>query len=136
METDKISESEDLTYFIDLDWFQESGRSFTVIAQHCLCPACQERLASEPEAMTPASLVTNIRDCCSKVTGFISPRLPLLEKIFRFFLSRGNQPLSLTELIAQLSLHSDNPSPLSPRTLSHLLDNNRYYGFRQKLQEN
>lgn len=132
-ETDKISESEDVSYFIDLDWFQESGRSFTVIAQHCLCQACQERLASEPEAMPPASLVTNISDCCSKVTGFVNPKLPLLEKIFRLFLSKGNQPLSLTELITQLGLYSDRPTSLSHQTIRCLLDNNQYYGFRQKL---
>ncbi len=135
MRMDKVSESKAPAYFIDLNWFQENSRSFTVIAQRCLCQACRKRFASEPEAMTPASLVTNIRDCCSRAPDFISPKLPLLEKIFRLFLSGGNQPLGLTELLAQFGLYSDNPASLSPQTLSYLLSNNRYYGFRQKLQE-
>jgi len=133
METDGMSELEDLTYFVDLDWFQESDRSFVVIAQHCLCPDCKERLASEPGTMTPAALVTNTRHCCSKLPGFISPKLPLLEKVFRLFLSEGNESLSLTELTAQLSFYSDSPVSLSPQTLQRLLDNNQYYGFRRRL---
>lgn len=133
METDGTSELEDLTYFVDLDWFQESDRSFVVIAQHCLCPDCRERLTSEPRTMTPAALVTNMRQCCSKLPGFISPKLPLLEKVFRLFLSESNESLSLTELTAQLSFYSDSPVSLSPQTLQHLLDNNQYYGFRRRL---
>jgi len=130
--TDKISELKGLSYFIDLDWFQESGRSFTVVVEHCLCPACKERLASEPEAVTSTSLIMNVRDCCSKASGFISPKLPWLEKIFRLLLSNGNRSLSLAELIAQLSLYLDSPTSLSPQTIRRLLDNDQCYGFRQK----
>jgi hypothetical protein len=132
METDGISGLEGLTYFIDLDWFQGSDRSFIVIAQHCLCPDCKERLASESKTMTAASLVTNIRHCCSKVTGFVSPKLPLLEKVFRVLLSEGNESLSLEELTAQLSFYSDSPVSLSPQTLKHILENDQHYGFRQR----
>ena len=135
METDKTGESEDLSYFIGLDWFEESGRSFAVIARHCLCPHCKERLVSELEAMTPASLVANVRDCCCNVPGFIDLRLPLLEKVFRLILSEGNRPLSLTELTARLSPYSDNPASLSPAILKRLLDNNKHYGFRVRLGE-
>ena len=135
METDGISEMEGLTYFVNLDWFQETDRSFVLIAQHCLCPDCKERLASELKAMTPASLVTNIRHCCSKVTGFVSPKLPLLEKVFRLFLSEGNESLSLAELTAQLSFYSDSPVSLPPQTLKRILDNDQRYGFCQRLLE-
>jgi len=131
-EADKISELEDLSYFIDLDWFQENGRSFAVVVEHCLCPACRERLASELETMTPTSLIMNIRDCCSKVSGFINSKLSLLEKIFRLLLSNGNYPLSLTELVGRLGLYSYSPTSLSPQTLRRLLDNDQYCAFRQK----
>ena len=133
METAKISELEDLTYFINLDWFQRTDRSFAVIAQRCLCPACQERLASKPDVMLSVSLIENIRDCCSKTPNFISFKLPLLEKVFRLFISKGNEPISLAELIMQLSLYSNNSVSLSPSTLKRLLDNNKYYGFCQVL---
>jgi len=134
-ETDKIGKLDNLSYFIDLGWFQENDRSFTAVARRCLCSDCQERLASEQEDMTPALLLTNIRDCCSKALGFISPRMPLLEKIFRLFLSKGNKSLSLKELIAQLSSYVDNPASLSPYSLKRLLVNDQYYGFRQRLGE-
>jgi hypothetical protein len=123
---------EDLSYFIDLGRLQESGRSFIVIVRHCLCPTCQKRLASESKAVDAASLIMNVRDCCSKAHAFVSPRLPLLEKVFRLFLSKGNEALSLDELITELTPYSDNPAPLSPQTLKCLLENDQYYGFGQK----
>lgn len=129
---DKVSELDDLSYFIDLHWFQENDRSFAVAVWHCLCPDCQKRLASEQEDMTSAMLLTNIRDCCSKVVGFISPKLPLLEKAFRLFVSKGNKSLSLKELMAQLSSYMDNPASLSLLGLKRLLDNDQYYGFHQR----
>lgn len=135
METDKISEADDLSYFIDFGWFQENDRSFTAVASRCLCSDCRERLISEQEEITPALLMTNIRDCCSKVPGFISPKLPLFEKIFRLFLSEGNKPLRLKELTAQLSSSVDNPASLTPHSLKRLLGNDRYYGFCQILGE-
>ena len=130
MEADRTDQAEDLSCFIDLDWFEESGRSFAVICRHCLCSHCGERLASEPEAVTPASLIANVKDCCSNVPGFIEPRLPLLEKMFRLLLSEGNRPLSLDEVTARLGLYVDNPASLTPSVLKRLLDNNQHYGFR------
>ena len=130
---DKVSELDNLSYFVDLDWFQKNDRSFAVAVWHCLCPDCQKRLTSEQEDVTSAMLLTNIRDCCSKVVGFISPKLSLLEKVFRLLLSKGNKQLSLKELIAQLSSYMDNPASLSPQGLKRLLDNDQYYGFRQRL---
>ena len=130
---DKVSELENFSYFVDLDWFQENGRSFDVVVWHCLCPDCQKRLASEREDMTSAMLLTNIRDCCSKAVGFISPKLPLLEKVFRVLLSKGNKQLSLKELIVQLGSCTDNPASLSPEGLKRLLDNDQHYGFRSRL---
>ena len=47
MEIDEIEELDDLSYLIDLDLFQESNRSFCIVAWSCLCLACQERLATE-----------------------------------------------------------------------------------------
>jgi len=131
-ESDKNSKSEDPSYFIDLDWFQENGRSFAAITRHCLCSACQKRLASESSDMEATSLIANIKDCCSKVPGFINIRLPLLEKIFRLILSRENKPLALTELVTELTSCSDTAALLSSQTLKSLLDNDRYYGFSRR----
>ena len=126
---DKISKLEALNYFIDLGWLEYGGRSFVIIAQHCLCPSCQGRLNAEQKDVQPDLLITSIRDCCSRAPDFISQRLPLLEKIFGLFLSHGNEPLSLAELSAELTAYLDNPALSSPRTLKCLLDKDHYYGF-------
>lgn len=131
-EPDEISKLEGLSYFIDLGCLQERGRSFAAIAWHCLCSACQEQSASSLEDIEVASLVENIRDCCSKTPNFIDSRLSLLERIFRVFLSRGNEPFSLAELATQLTTCSDSPISLGLQTLKRLMDNDRYYGFMQR----
>ena len=135
MGTDVISELDDFAYLIDLSQFEESDRSLVVIAQHCLCPDCRERLASEPGTATSAWLVTNVRACCSNVPGFINPKLPLLEKVFRLLLSEGNRPLRIRELMAQLSFYSECPVSLSFQTLARLLDSSQYYGFARDLDK-
>ncbi|MBM3119028.1 MAG: hypothetical protein FJ006_05665 [Chloroflexi bacterium] len=130
-ESDTVNKLEGLSYFIDLYCFQESDRSFAAIAWHCLCSACQERAVSSLKDVEAASLIASIKDCCSKAPDFINSKLPLFEWIFRVFLSRGNEPLSLAELASQLAAYFDNPVSLTPQTLKRLLDSDRYYGFKQ-----
>ena len=62
-------------WFIDLDWFQQNNRSFSALAQNCLCSKCRESLTGEISA---TDLVTTIKDCCSKTPGFITVELPIL----------------------------------------------------------
>jgi len=116
-------------WFIDLDWHQQSNRSFFALAQGCLCPKCQERLKGEISA---ADLLTTIKDCCSKTPNFITGKLPVLESIFRFFLANGNQPLDLEELGRQLSeWRGGDTYRTSVEILSRLLASDQYYGLRQ-----
>jgi hypothetical protein len=113
-------------WFIDLDWYQKNNRSFVSIARKYLCPECRERLREESSA---AELLTAIKDCCSQVPDFINGQLSILDSIFRLFLVNGNQPLDLEELRRQLSeRRGDNP--ISAKTLSRLLNSDRYYGLR------
>ncbi len=116
-------------WFIDLDWHQQSNRSFLALAQDCLCPKCQERLKGEISA---ADLLTTIKDCCSKTPNFITGKLPILESIFRLFLANGNQPLNLEELGEQLSeWRGGDTYRTSAEILSRLLASDQYYGLRQ-----
>jgi hypothetical protein len=117
-------------WFIDLDWFQRSNRSFSALAQGCLCPKCRERwLKGELPA---ADLLASIRDCCSKAPDFITGDLPVLESVFRFFLASGNQPLVLNELSRELSeQHGRDAYRTSAEVLSRLLSSDYYYGLRQ-----
>ena len=116
-------------WFIDLDWHQQSNRSFFALAQGCLCPKCQERLKREISA---ADLLATIKDCCSKTPNFITGQLPILESIFRLFLTNSNQPLDLEELGRQLSeWRGGDTYRTSAEILSRLLASDQYYGLRQ-----
>ena len=129
MDEDITTEQVRLGWFIDLDWFQQSNRSFSALAQSCLCPKCQERLKGEIPA---ADLLSTIKDCCSKTPGFITGELPILASAFRLFLANGNQPLNLEELGRQLSEQRGGSTyRTSAEILSRLLKNDRYYGLRQ-----
>lgn len=126
--------SEDITakqigpgWFIDLDWYQKSHRSFLAMAQSCLCAKCRDKLKGDAPA---AELVATIKDCCSRTPGFISRELPVLESIFRLLLANGNQPLDLEELGRQLSEWRGNTYRTSPQVLSRLLKSDHYYGLR------
>jgi len=116
-------------WFIDLDWFQQNDRSFSALAQSCLCSECRERLKGEISA---ADLLTTIKDCCSKAPGFITAELPILECVFRLFLANGNQPLDLEELGRQLSdWRGGDTYRTSAEILSRLLKRDQYYGLSE-----
>lgn len=132
MEMPEVAQQEEPYYSIDLNWFEENNRSFTTIVWHCLCPACQQRVEPELATLEPASLVTTIGGCCAKVSGFVTPKLPLRERIFRLFIANGNKPLTIEELAVQLNTGSEGSLSVSPETLSRLLTNDRYYGFCQQ----
>lgn len=123
---------EKLTYIIDLDCFQEVARSFAAVAEQCLCPACRGRLATSICVLQTDLLLQYIRDCCSKRPDFMSPKQPLLEKIFRVFLIGGNEPLTLGELAARLATCCDGSISPSLQMLRRLLDSDRHYGFKPK----
>ena len=119
-------------WFIDLDWYQQNNRSFPVLAQSYLCPKCCKRLEAEEKEASVAELLSAIRDCCSKTSGFITPQLPILEGIFRLFLASGNQPLDLEELGKQLSeWRSGDTYGTSAEILFRLLESDQYYGLKQ-----
>jgi len=119
-------------WFIDLDWYQQNNRSFLSLAQHCLCPKCNKRLKIEKGKTTAADLLSVIKDCCSKTPAFITYKLPVLESIFRLFLSNGNQPIELEELGKQLSERRNGDTYCtSAEILSRLLRDEQYYGLRQ-----
>ena len=116
-------------WFIDLDWFHQRNRSFYVLAHGCLCPA-HVKLRGRPREMPSDKLMNVIGDCCSKAQGFITDDLPILESVFRVFLSNGNQPLDVEKLSSQLN-ERRNSNRTSPAMLACLLATDQYYGLRQ-----
>ena len=119
-------------WFIDLDWLQQNNRSFSVLAQSCLCPKCYERLKVEKGEILAGDLLSTIKDCCSKAPGFITYKLPILESVFRLLLATGNQPLDLEELGRQLSEGwGGDTYRISAEILPRLLSSDQYYGLSQ-----
>jgi hypothetical protein len=117
---------------IDLDWFQENHRSISILVQNYLCAKCDKQLTAKGKKESPNALMVAIKSCCSRAPDFINERLPILESIFRFFLSNGNKPLDIEELGKQLNvLRGGDPYRTSTETLSRLLKNDSYYGLRE-----
>ncbi len=117
---------------IDPDWFERNNRSFSALAQGCLCPRCQKRLRIGKKGASVADIMSAIGDCCSKKKDFISRELPVMEGIFRLFLANGNQPLDSDELATQLDQwRGGGTSGTSPEILSRLLESEHYYGLKQ-----
>ncbi len=118
-------------WFIDLDWYQQNNRSFSTLAQGYLCAKYHKQLNAEEKEISSDELLSTIKDCCGNNPDFITPKLPILESIFRLFLANGNQPSDLEELGKQLSERRRGDTyRTSVEILSRLLRNDRYYGLR------
>lgn len=142
---------EEVKYFIDLNWFLENDRSFQILAQKRMCDPCREKLGTPVEERVPvvdsasgkvvfeaqiapygSDPMKAIGECCSKTPVFLDPRLPLLEIMFRIFLSRGNLSLSLEELEREVEewIGSTDGRITSAPNLRRVMDGDDYYGIR------
>lgn len=118
-------------WFIDLDWYQQNNRSFSTLAQGYLCAKCRKQLNAEEKEFSAADFLSTIKECCGHNPDFITPKLPILESIFRLFLANGNQPLNLEKLGKQLSEQRGGDTyRTSVEILSRLLKDEQCYGLR------
>ena len=133
MEKDEINTDQPKArWFIDLDWYQQSNRSFSALAQDCFCAKCRRELSAKGEEISDDELIATIKDCCCHKPEFITEKLPILESVFRLFLANGNQPLGLEEMGKQLSERRGvDTYRTSPEIFSRLLKDEWYYGLRQ-----
>ena len=131
-EEDISTEQIEPRWFINLDWYQRNNRSFFALTQGYLCPKCREHLKADEQEASVDELLSAIKDCCSKAPGFIAPKSPILDSIFRLFLANGNQPLSLEEIGKQLGeWRKGDTYRTSAEILSRLLSSDRCYGLHQ-----
>ena len=117
------------SYFIDMNWYQEQGRSFALLAASRLCPSSQKKKIPKSET----ALLNTIKQCCSKWEGFFTPNMPLAEMIFRLFLANGNKPLALEQIQGKLQQRlsdSSEPRDLYISKLKRVINEDRYYGLR------
>ena len=132
MDSEETSvEHEEQKWHIDVDWFEQNDRSFSSMAERCLCSDCRKRFRNEQIKPSAEELFINIRECCSGTAGFISSTTPIMESAFRFLLANGNQPLDLIEMGRQLSdWRGIDTYRTSVDVLSRLLNRDMYYGIR------
>jgi hypothetical protein len=117
-------------WFIDLAWYEQNNRSFLNLAQQGLCAKCVEKLGKKKKKYTQNDVINTIKDCCSKSPEFITGKMPLLESIFRVILANGNEPIDIEEIGKQLTEYRGDAYSVSTQTLTRLLDNDRWYGFK------
>jgi len=117
---------------IALDWFQESNRSISALIGNRLCSKCAKQLNVKGKESSPESLISTVQNCCSHSPDFINNKLPILECIFRLYLSNGNRPLSIEELVDQLSQSRGGDTyRSSPHILLRILKSDSYYGLQE-----
>ena len=132
-------------YWIDLAWYKQRGRSFAALLETRRCYNCLDEIAETRARFrlddAGAQLVrtdvdatwARIRQCCANSHEFLSPRLPLLEAVFRLFLANGNTPLSIeaiTERLTQRHSDYDVPRAVSVEALRRVIEADDYYGVR------
>jgi len=62
----------------------------------------------------------------------MNDKLPVLEEIFRFFLTNGNSPVTIEELGEQMNrICGGNAYHNSPATLLRVLRTDMYYGLQE-----
>ena len=129
-----LEPAEEARYFIDQQWYDDHGLSFSSVAQARLCASCSAKIGTFTEERFPTidpktkrvtfeyrkvPFATNplpiIRDCCSRSRDYITPETPLLEALFRVFLANGNQPMTSSTLREHLLTYIPEMSALALR---------------------
>ena len=127
-----LAESPPTRWAISLEWFGHHNRSATLLISEHLCRQCAHELSPEKKDSPPEDMIALIQNCCAKTPEFLNQRLPVLESVFRLFLSNGNQPLELEDVARQLSQWRGGDSyHTSPGALLRLLQNDRFYGLQE-----
>ncbi|OGG56319.1 MAG: hypothetical protein A3F84_01635 [Candidatus Handelsmanbacteria bacterium RIFCSPLOWO2_12_FULL_64_10] len=141
-------------YFIDADWHEQQGLSFSDVVRERMCIQCQRRIGEDIEERYPvvdrktrkvtyelrrvqygARPVAVIRDCCAHKQQFVVPDMPVLEAIFRILLANGNQPMPLEHIRDQLREWCPTGRCqwllLPPETIRRIVENDQFYGLRR-----
>jgi len=142
---EESSQAPPTRYWIDLAWYEQRGRSFAALLETRRCYNCLDEIGDkrarsqfEGGSNTPARMAADqawkrIQECCAHTHEFLSPRLPLLEAVFRLFLANGNAPLPVQEIAERLvQRHSDYdiPRTVSVEALKRVIEADDHYGVR------
>lgn len=132
MVTEEVSTGEiKIRWSIDRDWYEKNNRSFFDLAHRSLCSKCVEKLDNKKKKATPSEVLTAIRGCCARSSGYITGKTPITESIFRVLLA-SNQPLEAEEIGRQISERRGGDSYAGNKQfITRLLENDRSHGFKK-----
>ncbi len=136
----RVKPTVDTPFHINYAWWEREGRNLRMELWHHLCPEHQAVYADRPEAgaidwVDPQTgevtridgLEHLIREHCSRQPDYINPELPLVDAIFRIFLSNGNRPMTPEQLSVILKR--------SPETILRMLSGQQVYKGLQPAEE-
>lgn len=111
-----IKPNRNTKFRIDFDWWKSQDRNWRNSLISYLCPEHREAFAqhtdgSELDLVDPETgevtkgdaLIHTLITHCARQEDFIIPSAPLVDSIFKVFLSRDNQPMDSEELAAVVS---------------------------------
>lgn len=101
----------DTPFQINMAWWDRNQRDFMTFLRESSCPACLERFPADA-MLTEADYVDAetgevrrlnglwacIVEECSRETGYFATDLPIATAIFRALISRGNAPLTPSQI--------------------------------------
>lgn len=120
-------------YNLDATYISSIGRSYNSLLQSRLCVSCKKKSSSGK--LNTDELMKLAISCCSSKAGFFSPSLPLMETAFRIFLSNGNRPLTIDEIIQELNNQkADFATSLKPEYLERLIAKDIFYGIKPVIE--
>ncbi len=100
---------------VDFDWWKSQDRNWRLSLVAFLCPKHQDLFAhfsdeQEMDLVDPETgevtrgdgLIQTLVQHCSKQEGFITPTQPLVDSVFKVFITNDNQPLNAVELAERI----------------------------------
>ena len=120
-------------YHVSLPRLEQLNRS----AVHLIAARLTEACPSHGQASTgldPMVLIREIQEFHSDTPDFIRADMPIQEILFRTLLSRGNAPMSLSELHRELTDRWSSalrPISIDQERLRRVLQADTYYGFAE-----
>ena len=122
-------------YHISLERLDSLSRSAAHIIADRLTEACPSyQRKDQPAGLDPMTLIREIKEFHDDAPGFIRADLPIQEILFRTLLSRGNEPMHISELRRELTDRWSSPLrliTLDETRLRRVLDADTHYGFAE-----
>lgn len=105
---------------VDFDWWKSQDHNWRLSLIPFLCPEHQKVFSHSVEEqkmdlVNPVTgevtqgdgLIQTLLDHCSKQEGFISANQPLVDSVFKVFITNQNQPLTAVELAERIGKPAD-----------------------------